>query len=205
MVKEASYLCVIIDEKLTFKFHIENEVRKMAAANTSANYIKHCLNRSSKRLSYETLVLAALYCPTVWAFSPNCFLYKLKVQQNWSLGNIENLGYMTSVKQLKMAGTYTPVECLLQVSVLKFIYKQLVLRSKIIHLFSLSPRHNNLTLQINFCRVNTFAKSIRYSAIVLWNGLHPAIRQSSFSTHKKELKSYLVSQYRRLITSAWIT
>ncbi len=207
IVKEANYLGIIIDEKLTFKSHVENIVRKMAVANTSMNYIKHCLNRSSKKLLYETLVLSALYCPTVWAFSPNCLLHKLKVQQNWSLRNIENLGYMTSVKQLKMEGIYTPVECLLQQSVLKFIYKQLVLRPKAIHseLFSLSPRHDNLTLQINFCRVNTFAKSIRHSGIVLWNSLDPAIRQSSFSTFKNELKSYLLSQYKGLITSDWVT
>ena len=61
MVKEANYSGIITDEKLTFKSHIENIVRKMVVANTSMDYIKHCLNRSSQRFLHETLVLSTLH------------------------------------------------------------------------------------------------------------------------------------------------
>ena len=67
-VKEATFLGVILDEHLTWKSHIHNVARKVSKAIGIIYKSSFCLNNSSLRMLYFSLIYPYLfYCVSVWA------------------------------------------------------------------------------------------------------------------------------------------
>ena len=67
-VKEATFLGVILDEHLTWKSHIHNVARKVSKAVGIIYKSSFCLNNSSLRILYFSLIYPYLfYCVSVWA------------------------------------------------------------------------------------------------------------------------------------------
>ena len=67
-VKEATFLGVILDVHLTWKSHIHNAARKVSKAIGIIYKSSFCLNNSSLRMLYFSLIYPYLfYCVRVWA------------------------------------------------------------------------------------------------------------------------------------------
>ena len=67
-VKEATFLGVIFDEHLTWKSHIHNVARNVSNAIGITYKSSFCLNNSSLRMLYFSLIYPYLfYCVSVWA------------------------------------------------------------------------------------------------------------------------------------------
>ena len=67
-VKEATFLGVILDEHLTWKSHIHNVARKVPKAVGILYKSSFCLDNSSLRILYFSLIYPCLfYCVSVWA------------------------------------------------------------------------------------------------------------------------------------------
>ena len=66
--KEATFLGVILDEHLTWTSHIHNVARKVSNAIGIIYKSSFCLNNSSLRMLYFSLIYPYLfYCVSVWA------------------------------------------------------------------------------------------------------------------------------------------
>ena len=69
-VKEVTFLGVILDEHLTWKSHIHNAARKVSKAVGIIYKSSFCLDNSSLRILYFSLIYPYLfYCVSVWASS----------------------------------------------------------------------------------------------------------------------------------------
>ena len=67
-VKEATLIGVILDEHLTWKSHIHNVARKVSKAMGIIYISSICLDNSSLRILYFSLIYPYLfYCVSVWA------------------------------------------------------------------------------------------------------------------------------------------
>ena len=77
-VEEATFLGVILDEHLTWKSHIHNVARKVSKAIGIIYKSSFCLNNSSLRMLYFSLIYTyLLYCVSVWASTYPSNLRKL--------------------------------------------------------------------------------------------------------------------------------
>ena len=66
--KQIKFLGLIIDQKLTFKLHIQQVVKKMSKAIGAINRIKFYVNKSILNLMYSSLCLPHLvYCNIIWS------------------------------------------------------------------------------------------------------------------------------------------
>ena len=89
-VKEATFLCVILDEHLTWKSHIHNVAQKVSKAVGIIHKSSFCLDNSSLRILDVSLIYPSLfYCVSVWASVYPSNLRRLITVQKRVKNNIE--------------------------------------------------------------------------------------------------------------------
>ena len=92
------FLGVVVDEQLSFKYHIENVARKLAIGIGFLYRGREVLGRKELLLLYNTLLLPHInYCNLVWGINYPTNLHKIQILQKRAVRVILGLGYSDPV------------------------------------------------------------------------------------------------------------
>ena len=190
--KNAKYLGVIINEKLSWNPHINEVIKK---SNKTLGFIKrnfYKCNKNIKLKCYLTLVRPVLeYASSVWDPSTKENIKKLEQIQKRAVRFITGeYSKLTRVTPLVKSLNLETLEERRQKGKVLIIYKALNDNLEIKHnsLISSSERHRSKnTFLIPYARTNSYKFSFFPSGIRAWNGLPEQTRKTNTLTSFKTL------------------
>ena len=206
-VETTRFLGVIVDSRLTWKYHI-NEIENKIAKNIGIIYrLSFYLPKTVLRILYCSLILPYFsYCNVVWANTYQSHLKKLCSLQNKIIRIISTTNnrpstdknsLFHSLKLLKLNDINKLQQC-------NLLYRCLnsQLPPKFCNLFTpVSSVHNFNTRSANHIyipkhRKMIFQHNIRYTGPKIWNDLPEQIKKSlSTTSFKYRMKKMLISAY----------
>ena len=118
------FLGVVVDEQLSFKYHIENVARKLTVGIGFLYRGREVLGLKELMLLYNTLLLPHLnYCSLVWGINYPTNLHKLQILQKRAIRVILGLGYSDPVTHVFRKLGISPISELVEKKCLMMIYK----------------------------------------------------------------------------------
>ena len=207
VVSKATFLGVIVDNSLTWKYHIEIICNKIAKSIGIIKKVKYKLNRNTLINLYYTFVYPYLvYCNNVWGNAAKVYINKLLILQKRVLRTIFNVGYRDSTKELFIAANIMNVYDLYLYSICMIMFKhhKELLPITCYKLFSLRKSihdcntRNNRMYHLALCRTETRKKTIVYTGPYYFNQVlkhcSDEIRHiNSIHMFKKKLKRMIKS------------
>ena len=210
IVDSFRYLGVILDNKLTFSYHISNVAKKVSRSVGIISKLRHYAPTSILlKLYYAILHPHLLYGIIIWGSTYKSYLQKLVSLQNKGLRLLTNnftfhqpfVSVSLLHKQnkiLKLSDIYT-----YEVAIFmhKFCNKKLPItfskyfcKTDTVH--KLRTRQN-LACKFAIPRYSTsrLQRSIKYGGIKIWNSISSETRNSSFKVFKKKYKQCLLALY----------
>ena len=201
------YLGVMIDHKLSWKFHTKFVAEKLCMARGILCKLRHCAPQAVLKSIYYSIAYPYIqYGITSWGNAASKYLQKVQVQQNYILKIVTNtlffktksLPLYSQLKLLKVHNVYS-------LEVLKFVYKY---KKKILpkcfdkYYLPASQIHDYSTrfaLDHNWAAAPLFHKnitqrSIKFEGYKIWNNLPDEIKNKfylSFDNFFKKVKVYL--------------
>ena len=207
-VENTKFLGIKIDDKLTWKNHIEYINSKINKSIGILLRIKHIVNKQWRIRLYKSFILPYLnYCNIVWASTFKNSLKLLVKSQKKALKIALNLPYLTpSIEVFQLAKVQSVFE-INQIHMLIFMYKFInnLLPSSFdgYILQNQNVVYNLRNIQeyiLPFPRIIRFKFSVLYKAPYEWNLLTENIRNSSsLSIFKITVKNHIMSQIERII------
>jgi hypothetical protein len=205
-VREANFLGILVDDRLTWKSHIYCTCRKLAKSIGILRKVKNCFSRSTMLQLYSSFILPYLqYGITLWGAAYKSSLDPLFVLQKKSLKVALNLPIRTSTRDLFLDAKILPLFDLFRLYVSIFMYKfsSALLPRTFDSFFCLSARqHHHITRFCNNFRLPLFRtvmcqQCIRFQGAKIWNSLPQNIRDSaSIPSFKYKMKAFLFDQLR---------
>ena len=201
-VEQTKFLGVIVDSKLTWKFHIQEVEKKVSRNIGIISRLSYLLPEDVLRMLYSTLILPYLsYCNLIWGSTFQSNLKKLTAKQNKIVRVISGANPRTKagplyskLKLLSLKDITIYQQCI-------FIYQCVnkLMPDHFVQLFDLNqnlykyntrsssflhfPRHRTLSYQYN----------IRFVGPNIWNTLSCDIRNApSLNCFKTRLKKTLI-------------
>ena len=204
-VTKTNFLGVIIDENLTWKYHIDGITKTISRNIGMINKLKFFIPERILRTLYCTLVLPYVnYGILIWGQSCKTYLDKIHKLQKWVLRIISNSHYRSHsaplFKKHDILNVYDMYK--LEVGVFMYRYFERLLPDSFNTFFTKrSDIHDYHTR--NSCKLNPTRnklvftdKSIRTTGPKLWNSLNDQVRSSLSTKHFRNLyKSTLISTY----------
>ena len=205
-VKYIKFLGVLLDEHLTWRYHITELSKKLARTCGILFKVRHLLPRSALTILYNSLFLSFLqYGIIVWGQTCASYLEPLFKLQKRAVRAISHQAFLAHslpiFKDLKLLSfddifkfklaifVYESISKLTPVYFHNFFRHNASVHS---HNTRQSKRGDLFLVQKNTLQYGT--RSIRYTGAKLWNGLPTAIRTlSSKVLFKKHLKSYFLN------------
>lgn len=202
-VSEAKMLGVIIDDKLSWKQHINKISIRMCGIMASVKRCAPFLHQSALKQLFQALLLSNLdYCPIIWSNANADLIDKLQKTQNRAARIILNRDYRANVKQMHIDLKWLFVKDRLRYSLLNFVrnvsetqtplilYNQLKF-SKDKHEYN--TRHANArNFTLPKVKSNAMQRTVAYRGMYEWNRLPKQISQiNSKNLFKSTLKEYL--------------
>ena len=124
IVQNIKYLGVILDNKLTFKQHIERTLNKITHKVNYFQRISQSLNLSSRVQVYNTIIAPHFkYCPTILYFIDYCDMHALQKQQNRAMRIILRCDRYTPIRTMLECLNYLTVENYLLYQCMCFLFK----------------------------------------------------------------------------------
>lgn len=200
------FLGVIVDEKLTWKHHIQFVCKKIIKSIGILSRVRSLINHSCILIFYYSLIYPyIMYCNTVWAATCPTFLNMIfSIQKKF-------LRMMSLAKRSDSSAPLFRKFKLLSIFNVN-IYQTCVFMYKYVHLthqlpstfqnfftFS-SDRHSYNTrrseyFHLPYCRTSLCQHTLKYRGPSLWNNLPPSLQSTStLSLFKKHLKNFLMSK-----------
>ena len=122
--KEANFLGVILDEHLTRKSHIHNVARKVSKAVGIIYKSSFCLDNSSLRILYFSLIYPYLfYCVSVWASTYPSNLRRLITLQKHVIRIISRTAFDAHTDPLFKNLKILNLESIYKLQIDKFMYQ----------------------------------------------------------------------------------
>ena len=123
-VNELKYLGVIIDDKLTFKSHIDNVIKKMAKKYGVLCRLKNDLTLNSKILLYKSIISPHIdFCPSILFLANNTQILRLQRLQNKVMRLILKCNRYTSSSFMLDALQWLSVKQRVYFLTMVFLYK----------------------------------------------------------------------------------
>ena len=117
------FLGVVVDEQLSFKYHIENVARKLAIGIGFLYRGREVLGRKELLLLYNMLLLPHInYCNLVWGINYTTNLHKIQILQKRAVRVILGLGYSDPVTHRFHELGISPISELITKKSLMMIY-----------------------------------------------------------------------------------
>ena len=122
--KEVNFLGVILDEHLTWKSHIHNVARKVSKAVGIIYKSSFCLDNSSLRILYFSLIYPYLfYCVSVWASTYPSNLRRLITLQKHVIRIISRTAFDAHTDPLFKNLKILNLESIYKLQIGKFMYQ----------------------------------------------------------------------------------
>ena len=202
-VKETKFLGVIIDEKISWKYHIRN-VQLKISKNTGILYkAKQFLNRASLRIIYCSFILPHLsYCAEIWGNNYKSAIKPLINLQKKAVRIVTNSFYTEHTHPLFVELKLLKLEDVIKFQTASTVHKILnggAVKS-IQKLFSLEINNYNLRSGNNIkpIRIKTNRKKfcMAYTGAVVWNSISVELRKvSKINLFKLRYKKFILNSY----------
>ena len=201
----SKFLGILLDDKLSFKDHINSIICKINGINSMLYRRRDYIPLNCRRSLYFALVHPRLQCGIeIYGKTTLKLLQPLNVSCNRVLRTLQGQRMFCNVKQLYLNFNILPIHDLYKFSVCKMIYKSLnytgVMSSTIREIFkslqSIRSYHTRLSnTSYLFSSANrVFFKSYVYDCVLIWNHIPIVIRNSSsLELFSKHYKSYLIN------------
>ena len=196
------YLGVVIDDKLSWKSHIENLCSKLSEVCGVLSKVRHYLDRKSLMLIYNSLFESRLrYGLIGWGTAPEYLLNKLRVIQNKALRFITFASFRSTVLPIYSLLEILPLDDLLFLQKSIFMhslhYKNLpfMLSSYCLPIaHSISTRYaSNLNYVIPRVATKRGQSSIKFSGPKAWSQIPKKLKEVAFrKPFSKKLKGHLL-------------
>lgn len=203
-IKHCKYLGVVLDEKLSWREHIEYLFAKLIKFTSIFYRLKHIVNKKVLQILYYSLIHPHLnYCVEIYANTSKTSLSKLNVLNNKLLRILQNKRLHTKINDLYISYQTLPIvelhrfklinlahECIYHINKISPIFTNLFTINSSIH--SYNTRHNS-QLHIQTVRTNNGKRSLKFKASQLWNKLPTKLQlTTSKSCFRNQLKKYLL-------------
>ena len=203
-VHKVNFLGVLIDDKLSWKNHIDNVCSKVSMSVGIMKKLRPFLPVNILFTLYNALVLPYLdYCNLVWGRASSCYIKRLFILQKRAIRLCCNAPYREHTSPLFIQLNTLPLRDLIQLKTGMFVFRfkrkllptifnYFFIENNQVHDVNIKRRHK---LYLPLLRLTlTQANSIQYHASVLWNSLDSSIQQSpSVNCFKKTMKIILMN------------
>ena len=206
--KYVKFLGVLMDEHLSWKFHITELTKKLSRTTGIFFKIRHYLPLDIlKNLYYSIFSSFLSYGSSTWGLSYDTYLAPLFLLQKKVLRTISSQPFLSSTTPIFHSLKILKLNDMINHEILKLVYKSLngLSPSHFQNYFQLSNTvHSHQTRQAARGDIfqpirNTFLyglRSIKYIGAKLWNCIPTFIKVSaSFNTFKSKLKEFVINGY----------
>ena len=175
------YLGVLIDENLSWNFHIHELSKKLNRANSMLSKVRHYVDKNTLRSLYFSIFSSHMsYCCQIWGQTGNRHINKILSLQRSALRIINFLPFRCNVSNYFLELNIISFVNLVKITNLLFVYDSLKnnLPSSISNYFTLSSNihsYNTRNVEIGKLHVPRFnstkfgKNSIKYQCITEWN------------------------------------
>jgi hypothetical protein len=204
-VQHTQFLGVLIDECLTWKWHIDCVSKTISRNIGVMNKLKHFIPDRILYTLYCTLILPYLnYCILIWGSTCKTYLNKLVKLQKWAIRTVSNSHYRSHTEPLFEKYNVLKIEDMYNLELGVFMYKYSIndlpnafdsyfMKRSNIH--SYPTRHNN-DLQLTKNKRIFSDHGIRTCGPILWNSIENPLQNSNSIKHfRKQFKEKLLSNY----------
>ena len=199
-VDTIKFLGIIIDNRLTWKPHLENIINKISKFTGIFYRIKNCCNVDCLILMYYSLVYPNLmYCSALWGGAYKTYIDKLFVSQKKLIRVITDSNRYDHTAPLFLKHNLLKVHDIISYQTLVFVYKAL----KIYETDCGFQRHipvniqtrNASDLTIPLYKTSHAQQCVLYRGTKLWNNIVSDTKNKSLNTFKIHVKKQLKSSY----------
>ena len=197
-----SFLGVIIDNKLTWKHHIQHISNKISKTVALLKLLRHKFPKYILKLIYMSLIYSHLnYCNLIWGNAYNNALDPLYRLQKKAIRLVNNSHYLSPSEPIFKSLVLLDIHNLFKFNCLSFAYKcikmdlypqfkEIFIRNSSIHNYE--TRINN-EYRPSLERLNLCQRSCLYQCIILWNLVGDDTKKyNSIITFKKKIKMLLI-------------
>ena len=175
------YLGVLIDENLSWNFHIHELSKKLNRANSMLSKVRHYVDKLTLRSLYFSIFSSHMsYCCQIWGQTGNCHINKILSLQRSALRIINFLPFRCDVSNYFLELNIISFVNLVKITNLLFVYDSLKnnLPSSVSNYFTLSSSihsYNTRNVELGKLHVPRFnstkfgKNSIKYQCITEWN------------------------------------
>ena len=210
-VTSMKFLGLIIDDKLSWKCHIDSICRTISRNIGIVNKVKFFLPTSSLLMLYSTLILPYLnYGIIVWGNTYDSYLHRILLLQKKAMRVICNTSWRSHTDVLFVENNVLKINDLYRYSLGQFMYQfnnntlpsafnLIFIKNKTIHKY---PTRQSDEFHLPLTRT-LLAKSIfTYAGPKLWTILDVSIKNApSLNSFKFKLKKYFLRNYQALALS----
>ena len=204
--KESKYLGVIIDDKLTWKSHLQKARGKLASGCWALYRLKNYVNRQTLRMVYFGIIYQTLqYCISCWGFASQCYLEPLNVLNRRAIRTICNapreapttpLFFELKILKLKDIYTFQIAKIMHQISRNNYKGNYNILPVKEVHKYP-----TRFAESFNYYQKSTNLKlTDKALSIVgpkIWSQVPSNMKTLPFTIFKIAYKKFLLDQYNK--------
>lgn len=197
-VETIKYLGVWVDNRLSWKQHIQSVEDKLVPLIGALYRCRDILCNKTKKLLYHAHIQSHLnYNITTWGNATKTLLSKLQRTQNKCIKSLYNIKRLTPTNQLYNSVDLSNVETILRIKQSTLIYN--IVRKKLKSNSSLSTNnmvHNYITrahqhLRTRQCKTNIGKNSTINSSIITYNNLPSSYKEiKTINGFKRAVKNY---------------
>ena len=204
-VSHTKFLGLIVDNKLSWKYHIDKICKTISRNIGIINKLKFHFPPSTLLTLYSSLILPYLnYGILAWGNTQQTSLNRLLLLQKKSLRIIYNSAICSHADPLFIDSKLLKIGDLYQFNLGQFMYNYN--RETLPHVFNdMFPKNQSIhsyptrrsnELHLPLCRTVFAQNTFIYNGPKLWNSLNDDIKASpSLNTFKNKLKSFLLKSY----------
>ena len=203
------YLGLILDDKLTFKNHIDLLCKDLIKVISAFRIIKEWVpNKHKLKLYYAYFHSKLLYALEIYGTSANKYIRRIEVLQHRAIKVLFSLDYFTPSTYLYSKYKILPIRDLYSLKVAKFMYNQFNNKNNnvfsdyfetIAHVDYPNTR-NRFKLRIPRTKTAMGTKMIKTSGAQIWNTLTDALKQDlrclSYYKFNKLTKEYYLQKHQ---------
>ena len=200
----AKYLGVTLDDKLTWKQHIDTLTAKLSKTIAAFKIVKNYVNVEQKRSLYFAYIFSRIqYGIELFSSSKKKDLKQVQTKQNRALKVLFNKEHRTPTRELHKELNLLQVQDIGQVNILKFVHKQRLgdTPEAFNNYFTEVNEHHNINTRqaknLHVPRENNWGmKSMKYRGAVLWNKTDNEIRDcKTTKTFAGKVKKLIINTY----------
>ena len=205
-VSHTKFLGLIVDNKLSWKFHIDKICKTISRNIGIINKLKFHFPPSTLLTLYSSLILPYLnYGILAWGNTQQTFLNRLLLLQKKSLRIVHNSAICSHTDPLFVDCKVLKIGDLYQFNLGQFMYNYnretlpnvfdaMFLKNQSIHNY---PTRRSNELHLPLCRTVFAQNTFIYNGPKFWNSLNDEIKASpSLNSFKNKLKLFLLKSYR---------